>query len=75
MDEPRDCNVIDVVPCTVLSETPAAVGVNCVTSGLSNAACELDGSISSCSGLGAEASIRFSSTGVWTNVEGTSELD
>ncbi|MFT3732346.1 MAG: hypothetical protein QM780_13170 [Hyphomicrobium sp.] len=38
---------VDVVPCTALSETPAAVGANCGASGFKSVAAVLDGSISS----------------------------
>jgi len=75
IDDPSDGNVVDVVPCRALSDTPAAVGANCVTSGLSNTDSELVGSISNCSGLGADGSTRLSSIGAWINVDGTSELD
>ena len=67
-------NTEPVVCWTVLRDTPRAMGVSCVTSGLSKVACELEGSISRERSLGADASRRMVSTGACTNDEGTSEL-
>jgi hypothetical protein len=76
IDDDGDVEVdVDVVPWTAFSERPAAVGLSCVTSGLSNDDEELAGSIWSCKLLGAEASSLFDSIGGCTNVDGTSELD